>query len=136
MEESKNFVMVPSPRLEAWVPVDWAKIQRRLQKTQRQIDRARRRAERIERILYKSFTATVWLWVQQDGKCPYCGKPITWKTGWSKHHIIPRSQGGSDALVNLQLLHPECHPQLHQDLIMEQDCPGINRGSDEWRKVA
>jgi hypothetical protein len=90
-----------------------------LQKSQRQIDRARRRASRIERILYRSLTATVWFWVKQDGKCPCCQKPITWRTHWSKHHIIPKSQGGTDALVNLQLLHPECHEQLHleEDLI-------------------
>jgi 5-methylcytosine-specific restriction endonuclease McrA len=136
MEASRNIVMVPSPGLETWVPVDWEKVQRRLQKTQRQIDRARRRAEILEKILYKSFTSAIWLWYQQGGICPWCGKPITPCTGWSRHHIIPRSQGGSDALVNLQLLHPECHPQLHQDWILEQDCSGINRGSDEWRKVA
>jgi hypothetical protein len=36
-------------------------------------------------------------------------------TGWSKHHIVPKSQGGTDALVNLQLLHPKCHVKLHQE---------------------
>ena len=113
METKKSLLMVPSLRVGGLVEVDWTRIMRRLKKSQRQIDRARRRASRIERLLYKSFTATVWLWVQQGGKCPCCKKPITWTTGWSKHHIIPKSLGGTDALINLQLLHPECHRQLH-----------------------
>ena len=136
MEASKNIVMVPSPGLEAWVPVDWEKVQRRLQKTQRQIDRARRRAEILEKILYKSFTSAIWLWYQQGGICPWCGKPITPRTGWSRHHIIPRSQGGSDALVNLQLLHPNCHVELERGLMPEQDFSSLNQESKEWRKVA
>ena len=115
METKKNLLMVPSLRVEGLVEVDWTRVTRRLQKSQRQIDRARRRASRIERILYKSFAATVWLWVQQDGKCPCCQKPITWMTGCSKHHIIPKSQGGTDVLINLQLLHPKCHVKLHQE---------------------
>jgi len=107
-------VTVPSPRRQRWVEVDWHKVQRRLQKSQRQIDRARRRAQRIERILFKSFTSKIWLWYQQDGLCPWCGQQITPWSGWSIHHIIPKSQGGSDALVNLQLLHPEGHRELHR----------------------
>ena len=115
METKQNLLMAPSLRAGGLVPVDWVRVTRRLQQSQRQIDRARRRADRIERILYKSFTATVWLWVEQGGKCPCCGKPLTWRTGWSKHHIVPKSQGGTDALVNLQLLHPECHRKLHNE---------------------
>lgn len=122
MEASvKDRVMVPSPRMEAWLPVDWKQVQRRLQKSQRQIERARRRAEILERILYKSFISAIALWDEQDGACPWCGKQITPWSGWSRHHIIPRSQGGSEALVNLQLLHPDCHRELHR---------GAGNGSD------
>lgn len=113
MKASRNYVLVPSKRMGGLVEIDWHRLMRRLQKSQRQIDRSRRRASRIERLLYMSFTATAWLWVLQNGKCPCCKKPITWTTGWSKHHIIPKSLGGTDALINLQLLHPECHRQLH-----------------------
>jgi len=133
MEASRNQVMVPSPKLDTWVPVDWQKVQRRLRKSQRQIDRARRQAEKIERILCKSFTSAIWLWVQQEGACPWCGKQITPWSGWSRHHIIPRSRGGSDALVNLQLLHPDCHQQLHQGLMPEQDFSSLNKVAWEGR---
>ncbi len=53
------------------------------------------------------------LWQAQKGKCPICQKDFTMKTGWHMHHVIPKLQGGKDTLSNLQLLHPNCHRQLH-----------------------
>ncbi|MGV8656556.1 group II intron reverse transcriptase/maturase [Pseudomonas aeruginosa] len=53
------------------------------------------------------------LYVSQKGRCVLCGQPITKETGWHDHHIVYRTQGGSDALVNRVLLHPNCHQQLH-----------------------
>jgi RNA-directed DNA polymerase len=53
------------------------------------------------------------LWLAQKGKCSNCQKNITKETGWNEHHVIPRLQGGKDTLSNLQLLHPNCHRQLH-----------------------
>ncbi|PPE73938.1 group II intron reverse transcriptase/maturase [Solimonas fluminis] len=54
-----------------------------------------------------------WLWREQGGKCPVCGQPITKQTRWHVHHKVRRSDGGSDKLTNLQLLHPTCHRQIH-----------------------
>lgn len=54
-----------------------------------------------------------WLWWFQDGLCPICLQKITRDTGWHLHHRVKRSQGGSDVLSNLALLHPNCHQQLH-----------------------
>lgn len=54
-----------------------------------------------------------WLWREQGGRCPVCGQPITKQTRWHVHHKVRRSDGGSDKLTNLQLLHPTCHRQLH-----------------------
>lgn len=54
-----------------------------------------------------------WLWKKQEGRCPQCQEAITKKTGWHVHHVIWRVFGGSDQLSNLQLLHPNCHAQLH-----------------------
>ena len=54
-----------------------------------------------------------WLWWWQEGLCPACNQKITRDTGWHLHHIIKRSQRGSDKLNNLVLLHPNCHMQVH-----------------------
>lgn len=109
-------VIVPVPKMGGWLEVNWQKIVRRVEKSLRRSREARERADRIDRYLAKSFTAKVYLYRQQDCLCPYCGQAITWATGWSVHHIIPKSQGGSDQLVNLQLLHPACHRQLHAEV--------------------
>jgi RNA-directed DNA polymerase len=55
----------------------------------------------------------LYLWRQQDGLCPVCNQKITKLTGWHSHHIIRRSDGGSDGAQNRVLLHPECHRQVH-----------------------
>ena len=54
-----------------------------------------------------------WLWWWQEGLCPGCGQKITRETGWHLHHIIRRSERGSDKLTNLELRHPNCHMQHH-----------------------
>lgn len=53
------------------------------------------------------------LWLWQEGLCPVCNQKITRDTGWHLHHIIKRSERGSDKLTNLVLLHPNCHMQHH-----------------------
>jgi len=53
------------------------------------------------------------LWYAQDGLCPKCGEKITKDTGWNLHHILPKAQGGEDKMANLELLHPNCHRQVH-----------------------
>lgn len=54
-----------------------------------------------------------WLWWWQEGRCPVCEQKITRDTGWHLHHIVKRSERGSDKLTNLILLHPNCHMQYH-----------------------
>ncbi|MFP3868842.1 MAG: HNH endonuclease signature motif containing protein [Desulfobacteraceae bacterium] len=53
------------------------------------------------------------LWQVQKGKCPICKEDFTKETWWHIHHVIPKLQGGKDILSTLQLLHPNCHRQLH-----------------------
>jgi RNA-directed DNA polymerase len=53
------------------------------------------------------------LWQMQKGNCPRCQGKITKETGWNEHRIIPGILGGKYILSNLQLLHPNCHRQLH-----------------------
>lgn len=53
------------------------------------------------------------LWKRQLGRCPMCKQFITFETGWNTHHVYERHKGGGDELVNLVLLHPNCHRQFH-----------------------
>lgn len=53
------------------------------------------------------------LWKEQGGICPVCQQAITHLTGWHAHHLVWRCHGGSDALANQMLLHPNCHHQVH-----------------------
>jgi len=53
------------------------------------------------------------LWEEQQGRCPLCGQLLTEESEWQVHHIHWRVYGGGEALTNLQLLHKNCHRQLH-----------------------
>jgi RNA-directed DNA polymerase len=53
------------------------------------------------------------LWKEQNGLCPVCRQKITKLTGWHNHHIVWRTEGGSDTSENRVLLHPTCHRQVH-----------------------
>ena len=55
----------------------------------------------------------LYLWQQQEGICPVCHQKITTLTGWHSHHIVRRTDGGSDSTENRVLLHPNCHHQVH-----------------------
>lgn len=39
--------------------------------------------------------------------CALCGRPLGTRTEW--HHVVPRSQGGTDTVP----LHPICHRAIH-----------------------
>jgi RNA-directed DNA polymerase len=54
-----------------------------------------------------------YLWLEQSGRCPVCGQPLTLQTGWQVHHLLQRVHGGATTLDNLVLLHPNCHRQVH-----------------------
>jgi RNA-directed DNA polymerase len=53
------------------------------------------------------------LYMSQSGLCARCGCVLTEETGWHDHHLEYRMYGGSDALSNRVLLHPDCHRQVH-----------------------
>ncbi|ETR68183.1 MAG: hypothetical protein OMM_10786 [Candidatus Magnetoglobus multicellularis str. Araruama] len=67
--------------------------------------------ETTEKLRYRSRIYD--LWHQQNGICPVCREHITEESGWHKHHIIWRTDGGRDTNENLVLLHPNCHRQVH-----------------------
>ena len=53
------------------------------------------------------------LWQRQLGICPVCQQALAPDTPWERHHVIWRIYGGADTLDNIQLLHPNCHCQIH-----------------------
>lgn len=57
---------------------------------------------------------------RQKGKCVFCGKLIENIADTHTHHIRPRSEGGTDELNNLRLIHQSCHEELHLTFSREQ----------------
>jgi RNA-directed DNA polymerase len=54
------------------------------------------------------------LWKDQEGRCVVCGQPLRIaEEDWQIHHRIWRSRGGPDTADNTELLHANCHRQIH-----------------------
>ena len=57
------------------------------------------------------------LFSKQKGVCPHCKGIIKQQDiqeqGIHVHHVIPRSQSGTDNYSNLKLIHTECHREIH-----------------------
>lgn len=70
-----------------------------------------RQERMLKSMRYRREWATLYL--EQRGLCALCGYEMEWSSGWHDHHIEPRVAGGSDALGNRVLLHPNCHSQVH-----------------------
>jgi len=71
---------------------------------------------RQERMLKNMSYRKEWakLYFDQRGLCALCGYEMNMETGWHDHHMEYRVMGGSDALGNRVLLHPNCHTQVHR----------------------
>ena len=57
---------------------------------------------------------------KQKGLCPICGHTLYGDEELHIHHIIPKSEGGSEHSMNLQLLHGVCHRQDHSSGLRSQ----------------
>jgi len=54
------------------------------------------------------------LWRGQEGKCGHCNEALLpERSAWELHHRTPRSKGGSKEWWNLELVHRNCHRQIH-----------------------
>lgn len=53
------------------------------------------------------------LWVSQEMRCPVCQQLLEANDKWNIHYIRPRSEGGTDNLANMIMVHPDCHRQIH-----------------------
>ena len=51
---------------------------------------------------------------RQRGHCPICHDSLHDDEELHVHHVIPKSQGGADAISNLSLVHLYCHQQVHK----------------------
>jgi len=51
---------------------------------------------------------------RQKGHCPICRDSLHNDEELHVHHVIPKSQGGEDAISNLALVHLYCHQQAHK----------------------
>jgi len=55
-----------------------------------------------------------YLWNEQGGKCVVCGQFLrVEEQPWHVHHRVWRCHGGRDTFDNLELLHANCHRQVH-----------------------
>jgi len=55
-----------------------------------------------------------YLWKEQQGRCRVCGQTLRLEEAtWQIHHRIWRSRGGQGTYDNLELLHGNCHRQIH-----------------------
>ena len=51
---------------------------------------------------------------EQKGRCRACGQPLRLaEEDCQIHHRIRRSRGGPDTTDNIELLHANCHQQIH-----------------------
>jgi RNA-directed DNA polymerase len=102
------------PVLAGFKKRDHTKIQSEANPYDPEFDKyfSRRLAKRMDKT-FEGRRKLRWLWWWQEGLCPCCDQKITRETGWHLHHIVKRSERGSDKLTNLALLHPNCHMQHH-----------------------
>jgi RNA-directed DNA polymerase len=55
-----------------------------------------------------------YLWREQGGRCVACGHRLRFEgEPWHVHHRIWRCRGGEDVYDNMELLHANCHRQIH-----------------------
>jgi RNA-directed DNA polymerase len=55
-----------------------------------------------------------YFWKKQKGRCMACGQPLRLaEEDCQIHHRIWRSRGGQDTSDNMELLHVNCHRQIH-----------------------
>ena len=71
------------------------------------------------------------IWNKQKGKCPVCKQSVTTETDWDVHHVLPKSKGGDDRLSNLQMLHINCHKQIHSRSVLSSTAGSNNIGLKE-----
>jgi hypothetical protein len=65
--------------------------------------------------LYNYQNKKSYLMTLNKGLCEHCKKDFK-NSSSHIHHRKPKSQGGSDRIENLMLLHEKCHKEIHKDI--------------------
>ena len=58
-------------------------------------------------------------------ECPFCGKPIAYQDELSIDHIIPKAEGGTDNIENLQPMHKDCNSKKGDNMPEQTECVEI-----------
>jgi len=93
-----------------WHSIDWRKVWRTVRRLQARIVKA------VTEGRWNKVEALVYLLTQkrQKGRCVVCGQPLRIaEEDCQIHHRIWRSQGGQEMADNMELLHANCHRQIH-----------------------
>jgi 5-methylcytosine-specific restriction endonuclease McrA len=70
--------------------------------------------------LYEKSNLRSFILAREKNTCQLCNEGYSKTDHWHKHHIIPRSQGGTDKPDNIALLHEKCHDRLHEKGLYKQ----------------
>jgi len=70
--------------------------------------------------LYEKSNLRSFILAREKNTCQLCKEGYSKTDHWHKHHIIPRSQGGTDKPNNIALLHEKCHDRLHEKGLYKQ----------------
>jgi RNA-directed DNA polymerase len=71
------------------------------------------RKKKISKTLYAKGSKLYLIAENQNWRCDLCGNWLLNGEEIDNHHITPVSQGGSDEISNLRILHESCHYQKH-----------------------
>jgi RNA-directed DNA polymerase len=70
-----------------------------------------------------------YLWKEQEGRCVMCGQVLqAEEQPWHIHHRVWRSRGGQETYDNLELLHANCHRQIHSKSELPTDLAASREG--------
>jgi RNA-directed DNA polymerase len=62
------------------------------------------------------------LYQKQNGRCTRCQEPFSSPNEWHLHHRQWRVYGGGEEMSNLELLHSNCHRQIHSQGLETKNC--------------
>ena len=78
--------------------------------------------KREKALMYRTlFYQRQFLYKRQKGVCPQCTTPFCLEDKLHIHHVKPKAFGGTDNKGNLQLLHAECHRDLHRHIVIRRN---------------